>query len=453
MAPNPSLGAEVCSWIETYLCHGPGDIQEEPIDLDDEFRVFIWRAYEVYPKDHQWAGRRVYPRAFLSRPKGRAKSELAGMLCCVEALGEVRFDGWNGDTPIGAPVTSPIIRTLATEEGQAGNTYDNCVFMLQNGGAMEAFPGLDVGLTRINLPNGGSIEPVTSASKSKDGGKETFVVADEVHLWTTPELHRLYATVTRNITKRKLASGWLMVTSNTMYAPGEGSVAESIHDAAKGRKMPGLLWDHREAPADTDIEDDDKLRQALEYVYGSAASWTNIDGIIHNAKWAPQQGISADSSRLGKPQRCSGTMSIFPKAAATAAFAMGVSVVVVVGPRHTAVAQAGALPFATTGSSNGGKGRQSTGGTGLEAGRSCSPPLLLPQLPPLPIPVGCSRGLVEEGARWALGAEFPGVGLVSPTQRSCRARTTSTERHRRGEHMWSLLHPSALAWHHGLLHV
>ena len=203
------------------------------------------------------------------------------MLCCAEALAPVRFDGWNGNTPIGAPVTSPVIRTLATEEGQAGMTYDGCVFMLQNGGAMDAFPGLDVGLTRINLPNGGSIEPVTSASKSKDGGKETFVVADEVHLWTTPELHRLYATVTRNITKRKLASGWLLSTS-TMYAPGEGSVAESIHDAAKGRKMPGLLWDHREAPADTDIEDDEKLRAALEYVYGSAAPWTNIDGIIHN---------------------------------------------------------------------------------------------------------------------------------------------------------------------------
>jgi hypothetical protein len=273
------LGAEVCAWIETYLVHGPGDVQQSPIELDDEFRTFIYRAYEVYPKAHPWAGRRVYPRAFLSRPKGRAKSELAGMLCCVEALGPVRFDGWRGNTPIGAPVTSPIIKTLATEESQAGNTFDNAYFMLQNGAAMDEFGGLDVGLTRINLPNGGSIEPVTSASKSKDGGKETFVVADEVHLWTTPELHRLYATVTRNITKRKIADGWMMVTS-TMYAPGEGSVAESIHAAEKGRKMPGLLWDHREAPADVDITDDAQLRGALEYVYGAAASWTNVDGII-----------------------------------------------------------------------------------------------------------------------------------------------------------------------------
>ena len=35
--------------------------------------------------------------------------------------------------------------------------------------------------------------------------------------------------------------------------------------------MPGLLWDHREAPADVDITDDEQLRKGLEYVYGSAA--------------------------------------------------------------------------------------------------------------------------------------------------------------------------------------
>jgi hypothetical protein len=276
---NPSLGQSVCDWVEEYLVHGPGDIQGSAVELDDEWRRFIWDAYSVHPKAHPWAGRRVYPRAFLSRPKGRAKSELAGMLCCVEALGPVRFDGWRGSAPIGAPVTSPIIKTLATEESQAGNTFDNAYYMLTEGLVFDAYPGLDVGLTRINLPNGGSIEPVTSASKSKDGGKETFVVADEVHLWNTPELHRLYSTITRNIVKRRIADGWLMVTS-TMYAPGEGSVAESIHEASKGKKMLGLLWDHREAPADVDITDDAQLRKALEYVYGSAVEWTNIDGIV-----------------------------------------------------------------------------------------------------------------------------------------------------------------------------
>jgi hypothetical protein len=46
--------------------------------------------------------------------------------------------------------------------------------------------------------------------------------------------------------------------------------------------MPGLLWDHREAPSSIDITDDDQLRKGLEYVYGAAASWTNIAGIIED---------------------------------------------------------------------------------------------------------------------------------------------------------------------------
>ena len=299
---NPSLGGDVCDWIETYLVHGPGDIQGTAIELDDEFRAFIWRAYEVFPKNHPNAGRRVYPRAFLSRPKGRAKSELAGELCCVEALGPVRFDGWRRNVPIGVAVQSAIIKVAATEEGQAGNTYDNVYYMLQNGAVHDAYPGLDIGLTRVNLPGGGSIEPITSASKSKDGGKETFVVADEVHLWTTAELLRLYTTLTRNITKRKIANGWLLSTS-TMYAPGDGSVAESIHEAAKGNGSPGLLWDHREAPADVDIEDDDELRRALTYVYGSAAAWTNIDGIV--AEFRDPLTTEADNRRywLNQPAK------------------------------------------------------------------------------------------------------------------------------------------------------
>lgn len=90
---NPTLGPEVCDWVETYLVHGPGDVQGMPVELDDEFRSFIYRCYEIYPSDHALAGRRVYRRAVLSRPKGRAKSELAAMLCCAELLGPVRSTG------------------------------------------------------------------------------------------------------------------------------------------------------------------------------------------------------------------------------------------------------------------------------------------------------------------------------------------------------------------------
>lgn len=260
------------------LVHGPGDIQGEYITLDDEFRAFIYRCYEIYPKGHPQAGRRVYRRAVLSRPKGRAKSELAGMIACAEALGNVRFAGWDayGD-PVGAPITGAVVRCFATEESQAGNTYANAQYMLANGYAFDAYEGIDVGLTRTFLPEGGEIVAQTSSAKSKDGGKDTFDVFDETHLWVGPQLTKLHDTVTRNLMKRKLSDGWSLETS-TMYAPGEDSVAEETHKTA--RKIANVYFDHKQAPLDTDITNDDELTKALCYVYGPAAEWMDITGLL-----------------------------------------------------------------------------------------------------------------------------------------------------------------------------
>ncbi len=283
---RPTLGPIVCDWIEAYLCHGPGDIQGAPVILDDEFREFVWRAYEVFPQGHPREGRRVYRRGFLSRPKGRAKSELAGMLACAEALAEVRFDGWdvNGN-PVGRPVVSPLINCFATEEEQAGNTFDNAYYMLANGAAYDDYPGVDIGLTRINLPDGGRILALTSAPSSKDGGKDTFDVFDETHLWTLPNLKKLHATVTRNLMKRMLSDGWSLETS-TMYAPGEGSVAEETHKSS--RSTPGVLFDHRQAP-EVDLENDEAVLEALRFVYGPAAAWMDLDSIIEHELRDPQK--------------------------------------------------------------------------------------------------------------------------------------------------------------------
>jgi phage terminase large subunit-like protein len=278
-----TLGPGVIEWIEANLCHGPGDVQGQPLHLDDEFVAFVCRAYAI--DDH---GRRLVRRAVYSRPKGRAKSEGGAELACAEALGPVRFSHWRPDgRPVGRRVTAPLVRCAATEEGQADNVYGAVVFMLTEG-RIAGMTGLDVGLTRTYLPGGGKIAPITAQASSKEGGKETFVVADETHLWSRHELRQLFETLRRNLVKRKAAEPWSLELT-TMYAPGEGSVAEFSHRyaervAAGSLVDPGFLFDHRQGPMVAADASDAELLQALAQAYGEAASWMDLERLVAEAR-------------------------------------------------------------------------------------------------------------------------------------------------------------------------
>ncbi|MEU2127936.1 hypothetical protein [Streptomyces sp. NPDC018352] len=122
---------------------------------------------------------------------------------------------------MGRPVKVPYLRITATEEGQTGNVYDTICFNLTDESSpLSAIPSIDPGLTKINLPQGGEITPPTASSSSNNGGKETWVCFDESHLYNMPELRRMYATVTRNLRKRKKGAGTWYLETTTMFAPG-----------------------------------------------------------------------------------------------------------------------------------------------------------------------------------------------------------------------------------------
>ncbi len=321
--PLITLGWSIISWVEHFLVHGPGDVEGQPIVLDDEFSAFILKGYRLTP-----SGARVVRRAFLSRAKGRSKSGLAAMLACVEALGPARFDHFaeSGEVsswgyvydegePVGRPVQHPEVLCVATEENQAGNTYDGIYYMLGPETCSDAllaeFGPIDIGLARINLPGGGFIEPVTSSDSSKDGGKSTFIVADETHLWVLPRLRRLHGIMTRNLLKRKIASGWMLETS-TMYAPGEDSVAEGTHKYAQsvreGRLADqSLLFDHVQAPTDLNLALKRDRMRGLRLAYGPAADWMNLEAICNS--WNDPQVKEADFRRywLNQPVSTSGS--------------------------------------------------------------------------------------------------------------------------------------------------
>lgn len=281
-----SLGYDIIDWIEAYCCHGPGDVQGKPVELDAEMAAFVVRAYELDPR----TGRRKIDRAMLSRPKGRAKSELAGFIATAEAFAPTRFDGWSADgQPVGKPVTSPLIKCLATEESQAGNTFENAAFIISDWGR-DTHPDIYGGAsgvrqyqsaTAIYLPHGGEMRASTSGSASKDGGKESFVVPDETHLYVTNELRSMYATVARNCGKRKEAEPWMLQTT-TAYEEGRNSVAEQVLTAWKAGKLPNpahWLVDHREAIGEVDVTNRRHTMEQLRYVYGAASVWMDLERI------------------------------------------------------------------------------------------------------------------------------------------------------------------------------
>jgi hypothetical protein len=295
-----SLGWLASAWVEHWAVHGPGDVQGDPVSLDDEFAGFLVDAYALGT-----SGRRLYSRAALVRPKGRAKSELAGWIGLWEAFGPARFAGFaqGGERftwrdfayqyapgePMGRPVTYPYIRCLATEESQTGNTYDVIHYNLTEGPLGEGLPTNAAGLTRVVIPGGGEIVPSTASSSAKDGGKESLAIYDEPHLYTTPELRRMYRTVDRNLRKRRDAEPWGLLTS-TMYQAGEESVLEEVDRQAQaireGRSRASrLLWDHRQAPSDVDLTDMPAMVAALAEAYGPAAEWMDLAGIVESEFW------------------------------------------------------------------------------------------------------------------------------------------------------------------------
>lgn len=305
----PTLGWQVIDWMEAMLCHGPGDVQGDDWQIDDEIALFLCWAYRVHPQDHPLAGRRLIQRAVLSRAKGRAKSEIAGGVDCAEALGPVRCDGFDakGD-PVGIPVKYPFIRCMATEEEQSGNTYDNVRFMLEEGRAADEYK-LDVGLTRtfIKEPGGGEIRPSTSGDASKDGGKESKATADETHLYILPKLRQMYGTVARNTGKRKIAEPWVLDTT-TAWRPGENSVAEQAAD--RYAHLPpeeavtkyGVLYDHRQGEEPKRFGDDRSLAKAIRTAYGPAGEWIDVQRIVRIIRDAEDPEETAYRYFLNRPR-------------------------------------------------------------------------------------------------------------------------------------------------------
>ncbi len=285
----PTLGWQVLRWISDNLAT-PDRSEYEPLRLTREQAQFVLNFYAIDPV----TGRRRFRRAVYSRPKGSGKSPLLGALACVEALADVVPDGWDAKgEPVGRPwssVRTPWVQLAAVSEDQTRNAWSPLLEMLREGPVMDTW-GLEPLETFVNLPKG-RIEFVTSAATSREGNRPVFAVLDQTEEWKPSNGGvRLAATIRRNLGK----TGGTSIESPNAYEPGAGSVAEDSAEfwkrIADGRaKDDGLLYDHREAPPETDMGDRDSLLAGLAFAYGDSAEgaggWVDLERIVAEV-WDP----------------------------------------------------------------------------------------------------------------------------------------------------------------------
>lgn len=295
----PTLGPQVCDFIEQNLVYGPGDLRGKAVRMDDEKTALIYRMYEVYPRGHQSAGRRRFKRVGLSLRKGTAKTELAAWLAACELHSDapVRCVGWTSTgEPIGGPVTDPYIPLVAyTEEQSDDLAYTALRVILELSTLKDDF---DIGMERILRKRGdGKAVALAAAPDARDGARTTFQHFDETHRFTLPRLVRAHRTMLANIPKRRGADAWTLETT-TAPEPGAGSVAEATMEYARAVqagavKDTRLFYFHREAADVHDLATTAGLRAAILEASGSAAEWSDIDAIA--AEW---QDPEADTSYL-----------------------------------------------------------------------------------------------------------------------------------------------------------
>ncbi|WP_416902746.1 hypothetical protein [Micromonospora echinospora] len=287
----PSLGWLIGEWIEEHCVIPDGDRLGEPYLLTDEMWTFLVWHYRLKPDADQerWQSAWAYRRSQLVRPQKWGKGPLSAAMICAEAVGPVRFAGWDAaGEPVGREWPTPWIQVTATSEDQTDNVYRALRPMIDEGPLADLIP--DTGDTRINVGVGGLIEPVTSSGRARLGQRITFSVQDETHCWLEANGGwRLAETQRRNLS----GTGGRPIETTNAWDPSEQSVAQRTAEA----RARDIHRDHRQPPRPS-LANKAERRKALRLAYGDSMGrgrWVDIDRIdgeaVEIAEKDPGQAI------------------------------------------------------------------------------------------------------------------------------------------------------------------
>lgn len=276
--PWPTLGPQIADHLETYSIYGPGSLHGQQYKVDPEFRAQLYRAYEVYPQKHPFAGRRRFKRVGISCRKGLAKTEKMAQIAYVElhSDGPVRCDGFDANgNPVGRPVEDPYIPLLAVTVDQVEElAYGALYYLITEGPDADLFDATLERVIRLNQFGraDGKAVPLSNSPGARDGARTTFQGFDEPHRLFLPRAVAAHETMVANLEKRVLEDPWGLYVG-TAGEPGQGSVAEGLHLEAemidRGEiDEPQLFYFHREAGPGYDLDDLDDREAAVAEATG-----------------------------------------------------------------------------------------------------------------------------------------------------------------------------------------
>lgn len=281
----PTLGYLADEWITEHCAIPDGDHQSEPYVCTDEMLEFLVRFYRVDPETgllfHYGRGGQ------LVRPQKWGKGPFSAALGLFEAGGPARPDGFNSaGEPVGRPWATPWVQVTAVSEDQTDNVWRSLQPMVELGPLQADIP--DTGLTRINLPGGGLIEPVTSSGRSRLGQRITFSIQDETHSWYERDGgYKLADNQRRNLA----GTGGRFVETTNAWDPTEYSVAQRTNE-----NPVGVLVDYPIPPPGS-VRNKRVRRKVTKAVYGGSW-WVNLDRIDQEIEALLEQGDPAQAERF-----------------------------------------------------------------------------------------------------------------------------------------------------------